>query len=210
MYSGSNDTPFTPERKTTLWDQVIGPVDHYLRPRLLLWHVIAEGLKKPAFYTYSLIDKTATRRAETFIRNMERLHAWCDDAGARLAIITQQHTALHAVGRPADLERLTYEAECADTLARLERDGGTSYCNEAYLMVHRRITDAVRDWAARKNVDLVEGIRALDQDRNLLESWVHLAEPANAMLARATARSICGAARQCARVNDGGGGAATP
>jgi hypothetical protein len=50
--------------------------------------------------------------------------------------------------------------------------------------------DDLRAWASREQVPLVDVIRELDGNRDLMVNWVHLRGEANAIIARALAREI--------------------
>ena len=56
--------------------------------------------------------------------------------------------------------------------------------------IHSRLMTDLKAWAAENDVGLVDVIELLDQDRDLLISWVHLHPTANRMIAEALAQKI--------------------
>jgi hypothetical protein len=60
----------------------------------------------------------------------------------------------------------------------------------ASFVVHAGVMDAVRGWAARQDVELVDGIARLDGHRDSLVTWVHLDARGNKLLAKALASRI--------------------
>ena len=52
------------------------------------------------------------------------------------------------------------------------------------------LMDALMQVAAERNLTVVDGIAALDQDPGYLKSYVHLSEKGNAVLAKAIADRV--------------------
>ncbi len=57
-------------------------------------------------------------------------------------------------------------------------------------MVHHGVMQALRQWADREHVTLVDGIAALDQDRDNLLTYVHLNADGNRVVARELGKAI--------------------
>ncbi len=58
------------------------------------------------------------------------------------------------------------------------------------LLVHSRLMQELERWVSTTDIDYVDVIDLLDEDRDLLLTWVHLAPKANRMVARAFADVI--------------------
>src|SRR5437764_520126 len=58
------------------------------------------------------------------------------------------------------------------------------------LLIHARMMQDLRAWAARSDVGFVDVIAALDHDRDLLVNWVHLRAEGNRKLAEALAPEV--------------------
>jgi hypothetical protein len=73
--------------------------------------------------------------------------------------------------------------------AKLERGERISLTAMAFL-THKRLTDALGDWAHANSVPLVDVIELLNDRRELLWTWVHLKPEANGAIADALASEI--------------------
>jgi hypothetical protein len=149
---------------------------------------------RPTVVTPGMVDAATGR----YLGNLERLRAACERIGARMIVVTQQARSMML--EPARLHGTTYGEEVRFVESAIERSasGADTRFNQmqlhigAMFVVHARTMDAVRVWAARNGVTLVDGIRTLDRQRDLLATWVHLAPPANKVLAKAIAAGIVG------------------
>jgi hypothetical protein len=136
---------------------------------------------------------TAIRR---YVGNLERIRTACERIGARMVVVTQQARSMML--EPTRLHGTTYadEVRFAENAIAQSASGGETRFNQmqlhigAMFVVHARVMDAVRAWATRNGVTLVDGIRTLDRQRDLVATWVHLAPPANKALAKAIAAGI--------------------
>ena len=162
-------------------------------------------------------DEFAALRSRDFITNLERLSAECRSRGIELIVATQQ---LRSMLVPDDeIRGVTYADEVEMVRGRLARGdvdlGPASVPASVFklrtnaqqedaartfamfeparvMLVHARLMDDQRAWAARTGVRLVDVIHALDDRRDLLVNWVHLNAEANAIIAAAFA-SVIGA-----------------
>ena len=55
--------------------------------------------------------------------------------------------------------------------------------NEMFLYIQNILMNDFEEWVAANNVHFVDVIEAMDQDRDLLSSWVHLAPEGNQVVA---------------------------
>lgn len=68
--------------------------------------------------------------------------------------------------------------------------GGGLTSQELNFLRHSRLMRELEIWAASQDVPLVDVISALDGDRDVLVSWVHLSPRGNQMVAAAFAQEI--------------------
>jgi lysophospholipase L1-like esterase len=160
-------------------------------------------------------DELARRRSRAFLANLGRLRDQCRKRGIVFIVATQQFRS--TLIPTEELHGVTYEQELQmvrDKVARGEigpnmlpvskvafdsrvkavddlalRTVAMFYPPRAMLM-HARLMDDLRAWASREQVPLVDVIRELDGNRDLMVNWVHLRGEANAIIARALAREI--------------------
>ena len=129
-----------------------------------------------------------------YLHNLDAIAAACNRIGARMIVVTQQ--ARSYLVEPDKLHGLTYEDEAQIATAALESPDSATKWNAmqlslgAMFVVHSHVTPAVRDWARTHSVPLVDGVAVLDRQRDYLLTWVHLAPPANKVLAKAIAAEI--------------------
>jgi lysophospholipase L1-like esterase len=191
VYEGVNDS----ERAVfdalygTSWRA--GGESHFLLVTLL--QKLADAvLPKPSRVTVT--DAMISAATKRYLGNLDAIAADCRKTGARMIVVTQQARSLMV--EPARLRGLRYEDEVKiveQALAASEPDTRFNAMQlhlGAMFDVHSHLMHAVRDWAAIHRVPLVDGIAKLDRQRDLVLTWVHLAPPANKMLARAIAGEI--------------------
>ncbi len=129
-----------------------------------------------------------------YLASLDTIAAACRAHGARMIAVTQQARSLTV--KPPRLHGLTYADEAAEVERLLAAPDGTvdlnamQFAYAAIFLVHSHITRAVREWAPQHGIDLVDGVKVLDRQRDLVVSWVHLAPPANKKLAEAIAAAI--------------------
>jgi lysophospholipase L1-like esterase len=214
FYEGANDAVVIEPRSgeaAESWRQAISR--RVLLAALLERLVPRFGVADPEWWWS---DELAERRRAAFIANLDRLAAECHRRGITLIVATQQLKS--DVVPPGELHGVTYEQEVAlvrEKLARGEigprlgdapaaaldfRLAGTAdpadvrtinqFGVPRVLLVHARLMAAERRWAPDAGVPLVDVIRELDGDRDLLVNWVHLRPEANAKIAHALAAAI--------------------
>ena len=96
----------------------------------------------------------------------------------------------------------SYADEQAMIRNRLERVRAEMGRLEIAFLTHGMMMQASQQWAKENNVPYVDGIAALDQDRDVLLSWVHLSPRGNRLLANAIAPTIL---KQTCKGGDVGG-----
>ena len=87
------------------------------------------------------------------------------------------------------IKGLTYETQVESTRAKLFASEKLSRW-EGSLLVHSVIMDHLGQWAKANEVPLVDVIAKLNQDRDVLVSWVHLSPRGNRMIAESFGEEI--------------------
>jgi lysophospholipase L1-like esterase len=126
-------------------------------------------------------------KVEHFLTNLARLQQESQKRDIVFIVASQQTKSLMV--RRQQIKGITYDQEAHMVRAKL-REGKKLTANELYFLTHSALMDAERDWAAMNRVPFVDVIRALDQDRDVLVSWVHLTPKGNRMIAAALAEEI--------------------
>lgn len=158
----------------------------------LVRQLLNAALPKPS--RVAVTDTMIAAATQHYVGNLDVIAAACRRIGARMIVVTQQARSLMI--EPAHLQGVTYADEIRFVEQTLQQTDAPSAFNAlqlhvgAMLAVHSRVNDAVRTWAQAHSVPLVDGIALLDRQRDFLLTWVHLAPPANKVLAKAIAATI--------------------
>jgi hypothetical protein len=135
----------------------------------------------------------ARTRRDFFLGNLERIRASTQNSGTFFILANQQAAA--SPGWPMSSSQrvarqgVTLASEAADIRRRFEA-GEEIHSFEYDLLVHERLMRDAQAWAAERNVTFADVIAALDQERHLLLSWVHLHPDANAVVAETLAAPL--------------------
>jgi hypothetical protein len=157
------------------------------RDRLILVSLADSLMKSEGVWTYSLADyeKHLAGKVERFLQDISTINDLCKERGVRFVVMKQQAKSEEF----DDVKGMTYEHEAKLVRARLESGEKLPITALAFL-THKTLTDALEEWARSHDVPLVDVIEVLDQDRDVLCSWVHLKPRGNAMIADALAQEI--------------------
>jgi len=155
-----------------------------------------------------LSEAAAAAGRSGFIVRLDQIRRECEARGVRFIIVTQQAKSLMV--SPAEMRGLTFDEEVDRVVAALQSPepvgdgrlpsmlpirggyGQFQVLMASIFLVHSHLTVDLRAWAAAHDVELVDVIGLLDQRRDLLVSWVHLAPEANRVIADALAAQILG------------------
>lgn len=72
---------------------------------------------------------------------------------------------------------------------KLEKEGSIKM-TELHFLTHSLLTTNLENWATSNHVPFVNVQKVLDQDRDVLVSWVHLSPRGNRMIANTLAEEI--------------------
>ena len=123
---------------------------------------------------------------ESYFHYLSKLADECGNRGIQFFVITQQ--AQSTMLSEEKLKEITYDQEVEIVRSKLLKNPVD--LNEIYLLIHSDTMDELRLWAEKNNVQLIDGIKALDNDRNHILHWIHLMPKANYILANEIAGEI--------------------
>jgi hypothetical protein len=157
--------------------------------RILTVAFIANFLDNPWHRAQSpeVVATHAQAIADDFLTHLSLINDECRKRGILFVVASQQRNS-QSVGRQA-LKGLTYEQERARIDARL-RASQKMTPQELTFLAHAVLMDRLKEWARANHVAYADVIGRLDQDRDVLVSWVHLSARGNQLVARAFADEI--------------------
>ena len=165
------------------------------REHLLISFLYHEIVSDPAeTYDAAHIEAVAAGRPERVVESLERLRNECRERNMLFVVGKQQARSL-LIPREK-LKGVTYADEIELVRQKLHEEGRVSRM-EMNFLVHERVLAAEQRWALENDVPFADVVAALDHDRDVLVSWVHLNPRGNAMIADTYAREILG--RTCPR-----------
>ncbi len=116
---------------------------------------------------------------------LEQLADIVEGLGARLMLVTQSYTLTRLPAHRLQIPTPSYAEEVAIVEAMLEEDGEL-LAPYATLLIHRDLMEETRALAAERGLPVVEGIEAIDEDREtMMASFVHLTPDGNCRVAEA-------------------------
>jgi lysophospholipase L1-like esterase len=132
-------------------------------------------------------EEYAKIRSDHFIQNINEIYetATANDA---LFIVASQQRKANSIDR-ADLQGVTFQKEL-EMVQEKYAQGEKLKSYEASFIIHDQIMRDLESWASQNQVPFVDIIDLLDDDRQLLLSWVHLHADANRKIAEAFANVI--------------------
>lgn len=160
-----------------------------------------DGLNKTVTYLYTShkigkrdYEKFSTEVRDQYASNLRQIAQLSSDNHIRLLFIKQKYSLSKL--RSAGLEEpLPYASakgyfEEVDMAAQRMQQQQWLWLEEASLLTHAMLMEALQRVAEENRIRVVDGIAALDADPVYLKSYVHLSEAGNAVLAEAIARNI--------------------
>jgi hypothetical protein len=140
-------------------------------------------------------EKHIVGKSEKFVRNVAEICTACQRRNIRFIVISQQAKSFHV---PRETIRgVTYQEEAELVRQKLLRHHHLTD-HEVYFLTHQILMQDLKRWAIANQASYIDGIRILNQRRDVLVSWVHLNAEGNRMLAEAIATEILAQVRKTA------------
>jgi hypothetical protein len=143
-------------------------------------------IAEPAF-NRGQVERHMTGTSQHFVGNIDRLYRECQQRGITFVALKQQ--AKSHIVKEADMKGVTYAKEVQIVKDKFEKAGAIK-ARELHLLTHSVLTTDLESWATSNHVPFVNVQKLLDQDRDVLVSWVHLSPRGNRMIADALAEEI--------------------
>jgi hypothetical protein len=147
------------------------------------------NLMIPVTIDRSKVDETRQQIRSEFAAQLREFSGIVEAAGARLVLVTQSYT-LHGLQFGLNDRWRSYAQEVAHVESMLT-DTGEIPAPFTTLLAHRDLMTEFETWAAQNQLTLVDGIGALDGDREaMMATFVHLTPAGNERLAAAIHRAL--------------------
>ena len=127
-----------------------------------------------------------TERYRANIRSIVELGR---ELGAQTLLVTQATTFRYSHSKGGEEEQMTYVEETVALKSEYEKTGSL-VAFDVGMLAHRDLMRALEEIAAETGMLMTDGIRALEEDRRELRSYVHLTPAGNAILAVAIRDTI--------------------
>ncbi len=150
-------------------------------------HSLVSSAKPEQFSEGEVRAHTEALR-EPFIRNVSRIQQESQRRGIVFIAATQQMQSLLIRDRE-ELRRTPFDVERGIVKQKLARDGSLTY-RERSFYAQGVLMDDLRHWASTHRVPLLDLIRVLDPERDVLVNWVHLRPRGNELIAAAFSKEI--------------------
>lgn len=187
FYEGNNDAMHLEDAVSR--QSVLRKVAGMIGGRVLTVAVIANFLDNPWHRAHSpeVVATHSEAIAKDFLSHLSLINEECAKRGILFVVASQQRNS-QSVGRQA-LKGMTYQQERAQIEARL-RASQKMTPQELTFLAHAVLMDRLEEWARTNHVPYADVIDRLDQDRDVLVSWVHLSARGNQLVAAAFADEI--------------------
>lgn len=179
------DRPATPLRAVRSLG-ALRSVYVWMRDRLLTLALV-DSLLRSETLTYGRVDteRHIAGKSERFLANLDALRELCRARGILFVVMTQQARSMSI----DSVRGMPYEEEGRLVRAKLDSTDAITHSEKAFL-AHQVLMQDLRRWADSLAVPFVDLIPVLDQDRDVLLSWVHLNRRGNQLIADAMASRI--------------------
>ena len=188
FYEGANDASAVKDRvieatSTPIGRLLKGPSKWSLAAALIdsLVH------ERTRFDTLSALSAALPEARAEFTASLEALRQASEAHGVQLIVASQQTSSRSSPEDPIRQSR--YLEEVAVVRREVEERQSMS-SNELKLLAHAELMEAQRDWVERSGAGYVDILAALDHDREVLISFVHLSPRGNQLIAAALAPEI--------------------
>ena len=192
FYEGVNDTvvknPKGDIREQAKRVPILRSISQSVRNHLILISFLDSLTNKPVRrFTQQAFNQRIEGKSEHFLENLSKIRKECQKRGI-LFIVANQQVKSYLIERE-DIKGITYQQEEELVKKKLSEEGKIKGPQLAFL-VHCILMEDLRKWALTNNVQFVDVIEALDQDRDALLSWVHLSPKGNRVVADAFVKEI--------------------
>ena len=185
LYAGNNDSGRIRAESISWFRRAFKVVGEVLIMVGFIDSLLDSGVK--IRYSPDELAASAKRISDDFIDTVSRIADQCRQRGILLIVANQQINS-QTIERSAS-RGLTYEAERQLAEAKM-LSGAQLKIREIRLLVHAIMMKNLESWAQANRVPFVDVIGRLDNDRDVLVSWVHLSPRGNGMVAEAFADEI--------------------
>ena len=191
FYQGRNDTTLLLQPNT-----IAAKIYSVLVHRLLFFAFVdqvAFGERESVTAASHNLEAREQRITDRYLDNLTQLLDVSQANEVLLVVSNQQATSAAPYPRMEQerlkIRGLTYGQEAASLRDRFESAHELDTFEYSFL-VHEGMMQSLEAWTQEKQVTFVDAIDALDQDRHLLLSWVHLHPDANEVIAQALSAPI--------------------
>jgi hypothetical protein len=187
FYEGNNDAMHLEDALSQ--QSALRKVAGMVGGRVLTVAFIANFLDNPWHRAHSpeVVATHSEAIANDFLRHLSAMNEECEKRGILFVVASQQRNS-QSVGREM-LKGMTYQQERAHIEGRL-RANQKMTPQELTFLAHAILMDRLHEWARTNHVPYADVIARLDQDRDVLVSWVHLSARGNQLVAAAFADEI--------------------
>jgi len=159
---------------------------HEIRDKII---IVALGdsllLSDVITYTQQDVEAHIEGKSSRFLSNLAALRDQCRDRGILFVVMTQQARSM-AIN---EVKGITYEEEVRIIQDKLKTTNHITHQEKTFL-THKILMDDLKSWTEAEHVPLLDVIATLDQDRDVLLSWVHVNPRGNEMIAAALSDKI--------------------
>jgi len=182
FYEGNNDAD-PPQRwlKQSLVHAAIKKIGRVLITANFIESIASKYLKQ------SLSEKAILDISNNFVEQISKIYQECRKREILFIVANQQRHS--QVFERAMLKNIPYQQEVETLQAKLQ-DSGSLVHAELALLIHSVLMKKLEAWAKTQEVPFVNVISRLDDERDVLVSWVHLSPKGNRMVAEAFAEKI--------------------
>lgn len=166
------------------------PKQRSMRQKLRTWGrkhfvtllMISEAMKVETVFGAADVAREIEEKAPLFLEPLEAIRNLAAEHGASFYVVPQQ--ANSGLYEREEIRGISYAEEVATLEKKLEETGAVGNA-ERILLIHNALMNGVREWAVRDGVPVIDVIRALDERRDTLVTWVHLTPEGNEIIADA-------------------------
>jgi lysophospholipase L1-like esterase len=187
FYEGNNDAMHVEDALTH--QSSVRKIAGMIGGRVLTVAFMANFLDNPWHRAQSpeVVATHSEAIARNFLSHLSLMNEECKKRGILFVVASQQRNS-QSVGRQT-LKGVTYQQERAQIDARL-RAHQKMTPQELTFLAHGILMDRLKEWSRTNHVAYADVIGRLDQDRDVLVSWVHLSARGNQLVAAAFADEI--------------------